>query len=215
MKHCIYCGSGSGSTKDHVPPKCFFPTPAPNDGRITVPCCEDCRQKGESDEQLVRNLFISTQQAEPHPIVSGQLGAKRDRSFQYDKTQADRLVSFMRPAAIHSSTGQFIGLAPAFNLNSPLVDEFLRRIAHALLHEEKKCGFVECKIDWRLNPPADECRGFASEAKGRRIGDTFAYAVMFLNGSVRSIWLLEFYERLRFFVHLEPVEGSRANENPA
>jgi hypothetical protein len=198
-----------------VPPRCFFPTPAPNAARITVPCCESCRRKGESNEQVVRNLFISTVQAESHPIVSGQLGGKRDRSFAYDRQQAERLISLMRPASVHSSSGQFIGVAPAFDLNNPLVDEFLLRIVRALLHEEKECGFVDCTVAWRLNPPAAECREFASEAKGRRVGDTFAYATMIPDGSVSSLWLLEFYERLYFFVHLKPAGEASGRTKPA
>ena len=35
---CIYCGNWAELTKDHIPPKCLFTDPKP-ENLITIPCC--------------------------------------------------------------------------------------------------------------------------------------------------------------------------------
>lgn len=41
---CVYCGEQHELTRDHVPPRCLFSKPRPND-LVTVPCCEACNRE--------------------------------------------------------------------------------------------------------------------------------------------------------------------------
>lgn len=56
--HCYLCGTGGKMTREHVPPKGFFPDPKPSN-LITVPCCWKCNNpKSENDEML--RLFAAS-----------------------------------------------------------------------------------------------------------------------------------------------------------
>lgn len=50
---CVYCGTTSASTRDHIPPKCLFPTPRPSD-LITVPACAKCNSSASKDDEYFR-----------------------------------------------------------------------------------------------------------------------------------------------------------------
>jgi hypothetical protein len=204
MKSCVYCGIGGKMTRDHVPPKCYFPDPAPNIQRVTVPCCEACRVAGQRDEAPARNLMISCLEAESHPVVQDQIASRRNRSFHLDRTQFDQLVERMVPITI-TQGGRHLGTAPGFNLDCPLMDNFLHRVTRALVHEERNTGYVASTIQWKLNPPPEALQGFAQLGKSRLVGDVFAYSVIFSPATPTSFWLLTFYERLNFLVNFKSL----------
>lgn len=188
---CVFCGKQSGGTNDHLPPKCFFPTPCPPIQLITVPCCEGCRVREASNDALIRSLLISTIQAEPHPAVQTQLADSRNRSFARSRKDFEKVARTL------VNKGPF----PTFNFNIPEMDAFLLRLARGLLHEETGIGFVRSKIEWRLDP-LDFPAHFGPHTKTRAVGNIFAYSVVFHAGGFDSVWLLTFYEKLRFGVHL-------------
>jgi hypothetical protein len=50
--HCYICGTRQNLTKDHIPPKGFFP-PDTRENLITAPLCSDCRSPFKNmDEQM-------------------------------------------------------------------------------------------------------------------------------------------------------------------
>ena len=198
---CIYCGQNSGATRDHVPPQCFFEEPCPNINRITVPCCESCKLADEPNDAKARNLIVSTIQAEPHRVVESQLADARNRGLEHHG-QLPVILEHMVQAHIHSPGGIYLGSAPAFNLDSPIMDAFLHRMARGLMHSVKKTGFMPSKIQWRTNLPPDAYNIFASGVS-RTVGDVFSFKAVFPEESQDSLWLLTFYERLRFVVHLQ------------
>jgi len=192
-------------TKDHVPPQCFFLDPAPNINRVTVPCCEKCRKVGEKDEAPIRNLLISCLQVESHPVVQTQLAERRNRSFKLDPTQLEQIVERMVPITIRTSSGTAIGTAPGFNLDSPLMDNFLHRVTRALVHKERKTGYVASTIKWKLNPPTQTLSGFNQFGQTRHVGDIFSYSVIFSPQPPTSYWYLQFYQHLNFLVDFKSL----------
>ena len=198
---CIYCGQNPGLTRDHIPPKCYFEEPCPSINRITVPCCEPCNLSDEPNDAKVRNLIISTIQAEPHRVVDSQLASARNRGLELHG-QLPTMLKHMVQANIHTPGGIYLGLAPAFNLDSPIIDAFLHRIANVLLHSVKQTGFMPSKIRWRTNLPNDGFDIFASGVS-RSVGDVFSSHAVFTEESQESLWLLSFYERLHFIVRLQ------------
>jgi len=201
-KLCIYCGKNPGVTRDHIPPQCFFEEPCPNINRITVPCCESCKLADESNDAKTRNLIISTIQAEPHRVVESQLAGARNRSLELGQFRV--MLDHMVQADVRSPGGIYLGSAPAFNLDSPVIDAFLHRMARGLYHTVKKSGFIPSEIKWRTNLPPDAFGIFAS-GLSRTVGDVFSYRVVFPEGSQDSLWLLTFYERVHFVVHLKSI----------
>ncbi len=80
-KLCTYCDD-QATTKDHVPPKCFFTeTKPPN--LITVPCCHDCNKLfGDKVDTHARNTLTDLRHSERHWAVTQELAGKRDRSYK-------------------------------------------------------------------------------------------------------------------------------------
>jgi hypothetical protein len=142
MEMCVYCDREPGTTRDHVPPRCFFPTPMPPINRITVPCCETCRVSGGKNDGLVRSILISTIEAEPHEVVQSQLAEKRNRSWQTDPTQLRGMVRTMVRVSVKTPHGLPLGSWPAFNLDNTTMNDFFDRVARALVHAERKAGYV-------------------------------------------------------------------------
>src|SRR2546426_7746043 len=105
---CIYCGEHEGTTRDHVPPQCFFEQPCPNIERITVPCCLSCKLAGESNDANARNLITSTIEAEPHRVVRSQLSSARNRAFR-DHGQLPPVLQHMVRADVHTPAGIYLG----------------------------------------------------------------------------------------------------------
>lgn len=93
QRRCIYCGSGSSLTRDHVPPKALFATPRPPD-LLTVPSCRPCNESFSSDDDYVRAVFVSRSEAGGHPDAEA-LRPKVDRSFNRPERSA-ALESFRR-----------------------------------------------------------------------------------------------------------------------
>src|SRR5262249_581161 len=98
---CIYCGLREGSTKDHVPPKCMFLSPMPNDIQmITVPCCEECRTRHQGDDAVARNFLISSAAAESRQLSDDQIEKRRNRSLERDRTLLKQMTDAITMADV-------------------------------------------------------------------------------------------------------------------
>lgn len=200
---CVYCGKNLGTTRDHIPPKCFFEKPYKVKNMLTVPCCEFCRRTEETNDGQVRNIIISTKAAEHHRVVESQLADTRNRAIQ-KYGQLPKMVDSMIEVDLYSPEGDYSGKALAFNMDSAGMNSFLHRMIKGLLHSEKKSGFLPSKIVWRTNLNLSDYKGFDSGIT-RNFGDVFSYSVVFAEGTYESLWLLTFYERLSFLVHFHPA----------
>src|SRR5579859_4140645 len=56
VKKCYLCGATRNLTRDHIPPKGFFPPPLPTN-LITVPCCSSCNNSFSTDDEAARLWF--------------------------------------------------------------------------------------------------------------------------------------------------------------
>ena len=83
-KNCIYCGKREATERDHVPPKCFFPRPWPND-LITVPSCSICNRSFGKIDEFIRDVFISLDTTESKPELA-TVRAKMRRSMLREKS---------------------------------------------------------------------------------------------------------------------------------
>jgi len=61
---CTYCNA-SATTREHVPPKLFWPKPRP-DGLITVPACQACNASFQQDDDYARMWIVSSVGLERH-----------------------------------------------------------------------------------------------------------------------------------------------------
>ena len=84
-EECVYCGSTENITKDHIPPKCLFAKPLPQD-LITVPSCRKCNNSASKDDEHFRNVLSASQEAGHHPDAK-EVANKFVRSLQRPKAQ--------------------------------------------------------------------------------------------------------------------------------
>ena len=66
MAECVYCGSQNNLTLDHIPPRCMFSKPRPNN-LIKVPSCETCNNAASKDDEYFRDTLILRFDASEHP----------------------------------------------------------------------------------------------------------------------------------------------------
>ena len=142
-------------------------------------------------------------QAEPHRVVQTQLANAKNRGFE-EHGQLPAVLEHMLQVHIYLPGGIYLGSAPSFNFDSPVMDAFLHRTVRGFHHAEKKTGYRQSTIQWRIDLAPDTHDIFA-HGISRTVGDVFAYTAIFPEGSERSLWLLTFYEHLRVVVHLQPT----------
>ncbi len=61
---CYLCGSSENLTRDHVPPKGFFPDPKPTN-LISVPCCQACNVGFSADDEAFRAWIVAPPDVSP------------------------------------------------------------------------------------------------------------------------------------------------------
>jgi len=204
---CIYCGNRKATTKDHVPPKCFFPSPRPAN-LITVPCCEICNTKYGKDDERVRNLLTSLETTEKHSAIKEQIAKKRGRSYTRVEGRPNlrHIIASVEKVGCHTSGDIYLGEALAFNLDQPTIDRFIERMVHALLYRENAIAHAECHIEWKMSPDEAEIvrmppdiKAFILGGEVKDIGEgVFSYVGYFYPGKVSSLWLLNFYSGIEF-----------------
>jgi hypothetical protein len=201
-KPCTYCPSSAGNTVDHAPPRSFYDNPPPPN-LITVPCCEECRVRDMKNDRLVRNLFVSILQVEPHRAVAAQLGAKRDKSLEDDRAMAPRMAELMVQLAVKDAHGNVVRVAPGFQMDTPMVRSFLERLCRAAIYDGHGKSYFPAKFDWFQGPahqpgaimPIEWMQRAEPSIKQRAVGDIFHYFIT-KDGDKWNV-LLTFFEKLQ------------------
>jgi hypothetical protein len=138
---CVFCVTGAAETRDHVPPRSFFPEKLPSSTRlITVPCWKTCHKASQATDGVLRNLFISVRETESTPHVKQGLVMKRDRGFDRNRFELLRLLQIAQRVEVKSPGGIFLRDDLAFNCDVPVVHNFVERVCRALLWEEFRFG---------------------------------------------------------------------------
>ena len=204
-KRCIFCTDGNGETRDHVPPRSFFPAKLPPRTRlITVPCCRRCHSISQRDDALIRNLFVSFVETESTPYVKHDLLFKRDRSFDRHSAELRRLIQLTRPVEVRSPGGIIVRDDLAFDLKAPVVTAFLTRLCRGLLWHEFKLQYFEGEFEWRMNMDPDPrvYEGCARLGRLRKVHDVFAYGVTQPKGSEPGWLIINFYGRFEILARV-------------
>jgi hypothetical protein len=202
---CTFCATGIATTRDHIPPRCFFPEKLPSRPEpITVPCCRACHLESQRSDGTIRNLLISVEDTESAPVVQQHLITKRDKSFSVDRKEMPRLMSMMREADRTSAGGIYLGKDLAFTFDTPLMHSFVRRMCRGLLRAEFGLNYFEADIGWRLNvqQPDAVYYGLVKFGRVRVLHEVFAYAVTEPKENKPGWVILNFYRRLEIFARV-------------
>lgn len=203
---CIYCGSRPGNTRDHVPPRSFFPSPFPQD-LLTVPSCKECNAKFSKDEEYVRTILASSWDRENEDTPARTLfDTKVRRALEYSGPLLRRVADSMKLVEIRTPAGIYLGRRPAFLLDMPRFKRVMEKIARGLHYCETGIFLppgVKCAVEYNPDPEAyDEIIDALGDIKSNH-PDVFRYRCAFPpNKSVGSVWILEFYRKATFLVFL-------------
>jgi len=196
---CIYCGSTEELTRDHIPPKCFFPRPRPSD-LITVTSCRACNQGVEKDEEFFLATFMFSEAG------VGQAGKalwkeQMKRSLFRERGVGRAIRSRLKIVSLNSPAGLYLGNRYGLEIDYQRLDTVVRKTVRGLyLHEYGVPLALESVIDCRwLNTKqaSDEAHRHVSRlpSGSRRWPGVFEYRCERVEDATdQSLWLLLFFD---------------------
>jgi hypothetical protein len=215
---CVFCEAEDAPTMDHVPPQSFFPPKLPsNVEMVSAPSCYACRDATMKTDGTLRNLFVSTEDAERHPVVIESLLGKRDRSFEHRALNVTELMKLMKKVERHSPGGIYLGEDWAFDFNNPLMDAFAERLARALLWYEFKESFFKGSFGWRMNLGFPEIfyENMRKFGRLRKVHDIFAYGIVGFSEDKPAWIVADFFGCTELFIRAEKEPNSSLNDSPS
>ena len=227
-KLCVYCRSSENLTRDHIPPRSFFPAPRPTD-LITVPCCRNCHEEFTENDEYLRNYLIFSPQCRGH-VAARRLQESGLRSLQ--DSNAGELSNPLFNIVNQSWPGNLVSSLPfdygaAVAPDDERIEEVIERIVVGLFWIENDkylppdytveiVGSYDPRyMNW---PVQQSLRSLQSEVAPANIGDgVFQYWWSWAEHAPpgethRSDWMLRFYEGTTF---LCTVARSQESMNPS
>jgi hypothetical protein len=208
-KVCAYCG-GPADTMDHVPPKCLFRPPLPNN-MITVPACRNCNASFQSHEEHVRNVLTSLADREGHDSIVSHLAGKRNRSLHRSRPALEDVLAILREVEVRAPSGIALGSAVAMDLDNERFDEFFDRTVRGLIHHTLGTAAPsDLETEWRVveegtRIPIPSQQGDVQVFHGQ-IGTEFEYIGIAVRPDWPSLWVLQFYGGRPFMVLCKPFQ---------
>lgn len=205
MKHseCAYCGEQRELTRDHVPPRCLFSKPRP-DNLITVPCCNSCNKNLQKHDEYFRLM-----------ITLGIDPINFPQEFS-DSIRAINSLSRLTSLDFARNLLRRYEAEPArMTIDSNRIGIVLHRIVRGLFYHHSgvrlpgAIPFDFCQVEHPLNLPAS-ARELVGRLEGKlnTIGPgTFRFAYEFQSSSgsdpFDTIWLMRFYDQRSFLCATE------------
>lgn len=141
MQDTCYMCERVAVTREHSPPKCFFPVTL-RTNLVTVPSCEEHNLDNSSDVEYVRNV-LSTQHGSN--AAAAEVFEATKRSFDHSPKLRSRTFHDLRPVVVDG------GETGAFPVDLQRHKRVMSAIAHALYfhgYGRKHRG------DWRIFTPS-------------------------------------------------------------
>jgi len=126
--HCYICASTVKLTKDHVPPKGFFPVNQ-RKNLLSADCCEDCHRRLSMDDEATR--FGLSSAASASPAGKWIWHNEAFPSLQRKTKFLENVRKFV--STLKTDTPRGIVEAPVINFPQARMIPFIRRITKGLL----------------------------------------------------------------------------------
>lgn len=199
MANCYLCGTKLirkvNWTKDHIPPKCFFPPSTQN--MITVPCCKPHNEEYKPLDDKIRNHMASLITIPSKPIEKGH------RAVLESPKLAREYLSYTKK---HPSLVGKDGKARLiYYFDKEELNEWLTRIVKGLFFNENKSrinenAIFEGKARPEIYPPSSSSFPMEKSLERRPY---FVYSFLKDVAPNKDFWLLIFYDRLLFSVEVD------------
>ena len=150
--HCCFCGRYGKLTKDHIPPKCFFP-PDNRSNLITVPACSECNTGSSKDDELLRDLFVSVRESSEHPSAQAVLDTvkrswqPRERDGLIQWTGNFRYIAERITPVARKGTNGVIEEMGVISVEQKRVSDFVKKTFHAIYFIQSKKHFP---LEWEF-----------------------------------------------------------------
>ena len=223
-KLCVYCRSPKDLTRDHIPPRSFFPAPRPAN-LITVPCCRECHVEFTKNDAYLRNYLIFSPQCRGH-VAAVQLHESGLRSLQ--DPNAGELSSPLFNAGSQSWSGSLVRSLPSDHgvtvaPDHERIEDAIERIIVGLFWiENDKYLPSDYSVDvaganelnYRYWSIQESIRRLKNEEESVDIGDgVFQYWWSWAEDAPSeethcSDWLLQFYEGATFLCRVARFKES-------
>lgn len=225
---CVYCHSPKDLTRDHIPPKSFFPKPRPTN-LITVLCCRECHEEFTENDEYLRNYLVLSPQCRGH-VAARQLQKSGLRSLQDPNAGQfsnpyPNIANRRRPSFLASTIASGYGASVASD--DERIEDVIERIVVGLFWVETDkylppgysvdvVGSYDFRyMDWQVQ---QSVRRLQSEEEPANIGEgVFQYWWSRAENAPpeethRSDWMLQFYEGTTFLCR---VARSQESVNPS
>jgi hypothetical protein len=202
---CVYCTIADGLTRDHVPPKSFFPTPRPAN-LVTVPACLKCNQgAGRDEDYFLATLMFS--EAGVTPAGKKVWVDRLHRSYQKNVGLRRKIANSLQHRQIFTPAGIYIGRGMTIEYDEARLERVVLKIVRGLYFREQgvpldptaevTCLFVREREHYEaIKQHNHMLRDSPSRWKG-----IFQYRCGFVpNAPIGSMWLLWFWETHIFWV---------------
>lgn len=207
MRACYLCGANENLTKDHIPPRSFFPLPYPND-LITIDCCKKCNELASLDDEAFRAFVSSTINRSPAGKWIWENRVMKSTFVRSPKFK-EAIIKSIVPVKTLINGVQ----VPASGIKYPIkrARNFLIRLVKGFTkHFNPEIDYSSAKFRVRHIVPSQHIADmlyakFFYVEKGDRV---FRMWRMFAKGEgARSAWVFVFYDDLMFMVEMfDPKE---------
>jgi hypothetical protein len=220
IARCVYCFNSPGVTKDHVPPKSFFPRPRPAD-LITVPCCQKCNQGSEKDEELFLATFMFSD-AGSTPTGKRLWDEKLDRMYQKNLGLKKTVARMLSHKQAYTPAGLYLGRRMTISVDHPRLERVVEKIVRGLYYYEYgdlmpanvKVMTLFLNTDVMLRAAQQHFRELTA---GKRMwSGIFEYCHNRVRESPeQSMWHIRFYACINFWIitgddTTEPIDAIRS-----
>jgi hypothetical protein len=210
---CAYCGIRGKMTEDHIPPQCLFPENK-RTAPVSVPCCEGCRPEQSKDDEYFFTVISTHAAVERHSAVRRLLPTVERALRRPDhRGLVLGLLRNAQPATLMTQSGLYVAPTYLVPIHANRLQCVPTRIVRGLYYHVTRsrlpsdhCGmaiFEEGLL--RYSPNLRDAMlmdiEFLKQHPPTTLGtDVFSYWYWIMPEDPRqSIWLMEFYGRMRFF----------------
>lgn len=212
---CVYCGSLDDITRDHVPPKGFFPKPLPSN-LITVPSCRNCNNGYGKDEELFLATFMFTE-AGVSEVGKNLWDEKLHRMYEKNSGLKKQIARSLEKVELKTPGGIYLGNGMTIRLDRSRSENVVNKIVRGLYYfEYQKHLLPSVAVNSRFvnnesDIPIELKEIIPSFSFGtRQWVDIFEYRHSPVIGhSEKSIWLLRFFGKAVFY----SITGSYPNSS--
>ena len=205
-KICIYCGSATSITADHIPPKCLF---SERDGLrlITVPACHQCNNSYAKDDEYfrIRVCIDASRNQQGDKLWEKKLKpsfCRRPRLRQSIISRISNVSANVRKANGEIARGKII------TFPKPRVDTVLMRIVRGLYwhHYNERLAVDTLFEIFQYPEMPSEIKKILLKTNFRAVGrEEFKYRYRRSdNNKFTSVWWLSFFMGSHFLVFTNP-----------